>query len=83
MKVHIYTTSGCGYCVKIKELMNRANVKYTETIIGSTMTREEFKSLYPNAGGYPFVLVDDQPIGGLIQTVKLFYEQGLISPNQK
>ncbi len=84
MDVLIFTSPGCGYCVKIKEVMRRANLKYSETIVGKDMTREEYISQYPNhTNGFPFVLIDEQPIGGLTQTVKFLYENGLIQHSKK
>jgi glutaredoxin 3 len=83
MNIHIYKTPGCGYCVKIIELMERAGVPYNATVVGKDITIEEFKELYPNASGFPYTIIDDEPIGGLIETVKLFVEKGLVSSRKK
>ncbi len=79
MDIHIYKSPGCGYCVKIIELMNRAGVKYRTTTIGKDMTLEEFKNLHPDVHGFPFAIIDDVPIGGLVETVKFFVDKGLVS----
>jgi glutaredoxin len=79
MNIKIYKTTGCGYCVKIIELMNRAGVEYTDYVVGKDLTLEEFKNEYPLAKGFPFVIIDDQVIGGLIETVKYFVEKKLVS----
>ena len=83
MDIHIYKTNGCGYCVKIIELMNRAGIDYEATVVGVGMTMNEFKELYPNAAGFPYVIVDGEPVGGLTETVKLFVEKGLVSSKKK
>ena len=83
MNIHIYKTPGCGYCVKIEELMRRADVEYTSTLVGRDMTRSEFKEEYPQAFGFPYVIIDGEPIGGLVETVKLFVEKGLVSSQKK
>lgn len=83
MDIHIYKTNGCGYCVKIIELMNRAGIDYKATVVGVGMTVDEFKSLYPEAAGFPYVVVDGEPVGGLVETVKLFVEKGLVSSRKK
>lgn len=80
MNIEIYTTPGCGYCVKIKELMNRAGISdYTEINIPKDMLKEDFKIKFPFAAGYPYVVIDGVEIGGLVQTVKYFIEKGLVS----
>ncbi len=79
MNIQIYTVSGCGYCEKIKELMRRASVDYTQIMVGKDISREEFKIKYPFISAFPFTVIDDKEIGGLVETVKLFVEQGLVS----
>jgi glutaredoxin 3 len=83
MNIHIYKTNGCGYCVKIIELMERAGVPYDATVVGKDITKKEFTELYPKAPGFPYVIVDGEPVGGLIETVKLFVEKGLVSSKKK
>lgn len=79
MEVQIYTTPGCGYCVKVKELMNRANLSFDQTVVGRDLTREEFLGKYPQATGFPYVIIDGNVIGGLVETVKFLVEKGLVS----
>ena len=83
MNITIYTTSGCSYCEKIKQLMTRANVEYTSILVGKDITKQEFKIKYPTASGYPYVIIDGEEIGGLVQTVKLFVEKGLVTSRKK
>ena len=77
--ITIYTVAGCTYCEKIKELMHRANTEYNTIMVGKDMTREEFKIKYPFVSGFPFTVVDGVEVGGLVETVKLFVEKGLVS----
>ncbi len=79
MNITIYTSSGCIYCEKIKELMKRANVEYEAVLIGKDISRQEFKNKYPFASGFPYTIIDGKEIGGLVETVKLFVEKGLVS----
>lgn len=81
MDIKVFTTPGCSYCVKIKELMERAGVEYTQTTVGKDldMSVDEFKSEYPIARGFPHVIIDGRTIGGLVETVKYFVEKGLVS----
>lgn len=79
MNIIVYKTNGCGYCVKIDELMERANLEYNSILVGRDITKEEFLNLCPEAKGYPHVIIDGQRIGGLVETVKYLLEKGLIS----
>lgn len=83
MDITIYTTSGCTYCEKIKELMKRANVEATQILVGKDISLQEFKMKYPFASGFPYTIVDEKEIGGLVETVKLFVEKGLVSSKKK
>jgi glutaredoxin 3 len=83
MEIIIYTTLGCSYCTKIKELMNRADVEYTAILVGKDITREEFRIKYPVAAGFPYVIIDDKIIGGIVETVQLFVDMGLVSSRKK
>ena len=80
MEIKIYTSTGCGYCAKIKELLKRVDLEYTEYRLGQNLTLEEFKSLFPSASGYPQMTVDGNHIeGGLTGAVRYFVENGMIS----
>lgn len=79
MDIQIYKKPGCGYCVKIDELMARANIQAHVLMIGKDITVEDFRYNYPNATGVPYVIIDGKEIGGLVETVKYFVEKGLVS----
>jgi glutaredoxin len=79
MDIKIYTLTGCHYCVKIKELLKRSNLEYTEQLLDRDFTREEFKQKFPSATGYPIMTIDEQYIGGVTEAVKYFVEKGLVS----
>ena len=83
MDIQIYTTVGCSYCEKIKELMRRAELEYKTILVGKDISKEEFKTNYSSARGFPYVIIDDKPIGGLVETVKLFVEKGLVSSKKR
>lgn len=80
-QVEIYKTPGCGYCVKIDELMYRAHLieQVTEYVVGKDITIAEFKEKFPESKGFPHVIVDGKSVGGLIETVKWCVEKGLVT----
>ena len=63
--------------------MDRANVEYTALLVGKDISREEFKIKYPCAPGFPYTIIDDKIVGGIIETIKLFVEMGLVSSRKK
>ncbi len=75
MNIKIYTQQGCFYCEQMKELCKRAEVQYESLEIPT----EELKEMYPDAHSYPYVIIDDEPIGGLVEAAKYFIKEGLIS----
>ena len=83
MKIVAYTTPGCFYCDQLKELFRRSNVDYELIVIQTEEERDVFRKQFPRASGYPYVLVDDKHVGGLVETEKLFVEQGLVSSPKK
>ena len=78
MDIVIHTTQGCFYCDQMKELCKRANVEYNYLEI----SKEQLTEMFPNATGYPHVVIDGKEIGGLIEAAKFFLKEGLVSVNK-
>jgi glutaredoxin len=78
MKIVAYTNPGCSHCITLKNLFRRANVKYEEVLVNKDITVSDFKQKFPFVTGYPFVIIDGEEIGGLVETAKLFLEKGLV-----
>ena len=83
MNIEAYTLPGCPSCKHLKELFRRAGVEYQEIMIRKDITKESFVEKYPSVNGFPFVVIDDSPVGGLVETVKLFVKEGLVSSSKK
>ena len=77
MDIIVYTTQGCFYCEQMKELCKRAELDYQAVEI----SQEALSSLYPDVKSYPYVTIDGEPIGGLVEVAKYFLKEGLISVN--
>ena len=82
MEILIYTTSGCFYCDQAKKLCERANVNYQTKEIGVDISKEDFTKLYPHVIGSPFVIIDGNEIGNLVDLAKHFLKEGLVSVNK-
>lgn len=80
MNITAYTSPGCSHCTTLKKLFARANVEYTNVVVGNDIPFQLFQEKFPTAGGYPHVLIDGKEVGGLVETAKLFLEKGLVDP---
>ena len=78
MEIKDYTSPGCFYCTQVKELFKRAELEYEESVINET-NRAEFRAKYPLAVSFPFVLIDNEPVGGLVETARILVKRGLVS----
>lgn len=79
MEIVAYTLPGCSHCNSLKELFRRASAEYTEVVVKQDITLEEFANKMPGITHFPFVVIDGEQLGGLVETVKLFVEKGLVS----
>lgn len=83
MKIIAYTTSGCIYCDQLKELFRRANVEYDVISVETDVEKEKFKLDFPEAIGFPYVIIDEQEYSGLLPVAKMFLQKGLVSAPKK
>ena len=83
MRIIAYTTRGCGHCTTLKKLFNRAGVEYTYHEIGTDIPTHTFMQQFPKCSGYPWVIIDGEEVGGLVETAKLFLEKGLVDPPKR
>lgn len=83
MEIQAYTLPGCSSCKHLKKLFDKASVTYTEIMVRRDMTIEEFKSHHPKVSNFPYVVIDGNSIGGLIETVQMFVDKGLVSSKKE
>jgi glutaredoxin len=79
MQIKAYTLNGCSSCVQLKELFKRAELEYEEIVIFQDIQLEDFQQVYGNISYFPYVVIDDEPVGGLIEVAKRFVKEGLVS----
>ena len=85
MDIIIYTNEGCIWCTRTKELMARANVEYTEVKWANLEIEKQLqlKSKYgQQLSAFPVIIIDDEYVGGLIETAKLFLKKGLVTSSK-
>ena len=71
-KVVIYTKDNCPYCVQAKNLFSLKGQTYEEMKIGVDLTREEFISIFPDVKTVPFIIIDEERVGGYDRLVEYY-----------
>lgn len=62
--VIIYSKDNCNYCVAAKRLLDEKRISYHEMKIGVDITREEFVGLFPEVKTVPFIIINNEKVGG-------------------
>ncbi len=57
MLFNVFGKDNCPYCLKAVALLSKAKLSYVYTKIGSGITLEEFKELFPSAKTVPQIQV--------------------------
>ena len=61
-------------------------MEYTTIVVGEKANQcptEVFRKEYPDVIGFPFVVIDGEKIGGLVETAKLFLDKNLVTVPKK
>ena len=77
MEIKIYTSPGCYYCTQAKKLFERAGIKSWEEVVCTN--KQMLVENYPNANSYPWIVIDDKEVGGLVETARYFIKIGLVT----
>lgn len=64
MIIEVYGRDNCPYCTMAKDLLNKKGLQYTEHVVGSTMSREQFFEKFPHAKTVPQITINGVLIGG-------------------
>ena len=83
MDIKVYTLPNCSACAHLKELMSRSNQQYSQIEVGTDISMEDFKKEYSDVNMLPYVIIDGEQIGGLIEVARKFLKEGLVKPPQK
>lgn len=79
MNITCFTLEGCSHCVTLKQLFKRAGVEYIEVKVGESISVSQFNEQYPGVTGFPYVIMNETPIGGLVETAQHFLNTGLVN----
>ena len=91
MEIKVYTLKDCFYCTQVKELFRRADLSYSEVEVVSSdgnltegkMSNKDFVVQYPGVATFPYVIMDGEPIGGVVDTAKKLVQMGLVTSGKK
>lgn len=75
--VVIYTRPNCYFCDATKNYLQQKGIDYTSVMIGEDISREDFLEKYPQARTAPWIVIDEEAIGGWdnLQHYKFQYEK--------
>ena len=78
MNFTVYSKDGCGYCDKVKQVLQLTGCSYVVYNLEEDYTREEFISEFGEGTTFPQVVVDGKKLGGSVDTIKFLKEQQVV-----
>ena len=78
MNFTVYSKYGCGYCDKVKQVLQLTGCSYVVYNLEEDYTREEFISEFGEGTTFPQVVVDGKKLGGSVETIKFLKEQQVV-----
>jgi len=82
MEIVAYTLEGCSSCNHLRELLKELMFLMKKKKVRVDLTLEVFMEEFPGVQQFPFVVIDGEKIGGLLEVAKLFVKKGLVSSNK-
>ena len=74
----IYSKAGCSFCDKLKQFMDSKGIEYKEYKLGTDYIVEEFVNKFGRNSTFPRVLLDDEVIGGMKETLIYLKSNGYV-----
>jgi glutaredoxin len=78
MTFTIYSKDNCPYCEKVKQVLSLINSNYRIYTLGEDFTKDQFYSEFGEGSTFPQVIVNEEHIGGCIDTIKYLKENNLV-----
>jgi glutaredoxin len=75
--IKIYTTSWCGPCKMAKKLLKEKGFSFSEIDIEEHNISREEMAAASKGTTVPQIIVNDEPIGGFVDLVQYFEQQGI------
>lgn len=80
MRAFLYTWSTCSFCRRAKELLDRHGVAWDERVLDGDRQLAARLAARFGRSTMPYVLLDDEPVGGLEELEELARRGELGSP---
>ena len=77
-KFYVYSKTGCGYCDRLIQFMDKKGVEYEKFSLGDDYSVEEFLSKFGRGSTFPQVNYKNQNLGGMRETVRYMVENKLV-----
>ena len=77
-KFYVYSKSGCGFCNRLTEFMKAKGIVYEKFDLGTDFSTEEFLQEFGRESSFPQVVVNNQRIGGMKDTVRFLMENKMV-----
>ena len=77
-KFYVYSKDGCGFCEKLTNFMESKGVNYEKFNLGDHFTSEEFLQQFGKQSTFPQVIVENQKLGGMKDTVRFLLDNGIV-----
>ncbi|MBT3445379.1 glutaredoxin [bacterium] len=78
MKIRLYTTSSCPFCIAAKNLLNDRGLSFEEIDLSDDIELRLKISTQYNWRTVPMIIMDDNFVGGFDELNALDKEEGLI-----
>lgn len=75
MVATIWSTQGCVWCDRAKDLLTKESIPYTEKVIGRGYERKHLLEAVPGARSVPQIFMDGVYIGGYAELQKHLYPE--------
>tara|TARA_R110002012_G_scaffold159923_1_gene321613 strand:- start:201 stop:446 length:246 start_codon:yes stop_codon:yes gene_type:complete len=77
-KFYVYSKNGCGFCDKLTNFMESKGVNYEKFNLGDDFSSEEFLYKFGRSSTFPQVLMNNQKIGGMKDTVRFLLDNKMV-----
>lgn len=78
MKFTVYSKPGCPYCERIEKVLTLSNLEHKIYTLDEDFTRDQFYAEFGEGSTFPQVVMNDQNLGGCIDTVQYLKENKII-----
>ena len=77
-KFYVYSKDGCGFCDKLTNFMESKGVNFEKFDLGTDFTTEEFLYKFGRQSTFPQVIMENQKIGGMKDTVRFLLDNKIV-----